>query len=263
MADFSLKRVIIKFFAANWELLYIVLMTSFTIILIICNVIAKNGWDLFSTIMIVWWFCSIYIPRHATTPSRALTMFILFIFLDGLIDSLSTGFWNWIGPPWILPYNYSLYPFLAPTHPITVIYLVILWLLAIPYRSLTIGVYFVTNKYNTDSDDRPQRVEKFFDNKSKRIVLFCLTGLAIVMSFISDWINFLVRPEIPAFHEYIPPVGLWTIGKMAIRTTIVLIVGIYSFYLATREKETKGSSVVILFILLLIISSTTFLIAFI
>ncbi|MFX1274883.1 MAG: hypothetical protein ACFFBP_14920 [Promethearchaeota archaeon] len=260
MVDFSSKKLIVKFIDANWRLLYIVLMSFFMITMIICNLIAKDGWDLFSIIMIVWLLCSIYIPKYSTTRSRAFIILVFFIFLDGLIDSLSTGFWNWIGYPWILWYNYGLYPL---THPLSIIYLVTLWVFAIPYRSLIIGKYFVINYYNIDFNDRPQRFEKFFDKERKRIILFYFTGLVIVMSFICDWINFLVRPEIPDFDNYIPPLGLWTPEKMAIRTTILLIVGVYCFYLAVREKETKSSSVVILLIFILIISSITFLIAYI
>lgn len=263
MADFSIKYKLIKFIDANWESLYIVLMSFFTVIMIIINIIAKTdlfGWDLFSIMMVVWLLCSIYIPRHATTPFRAFIIIIFFIFLDGIIDSLSTGFWNWIGYPWILWYNYGVYPL---THPITIIYLISLWVFAIPLRTLIIGTHFVTHYYNVDFNERPERFEKFFDKERKRIILFYLTGWVIVMSFICDWINFLVRPEIPDFDNYIPPLGLWTPEKMAIRTTILLIVGIFCFYLAVREKETKGSSILILLFLVLIISSLTFLIAFI
>ncbi len=263
MSDFSIKSVIIEFIDANWESLYIVLMSFFTIIMIIVNVIAKTdlyGWDLFSIMMIVWLLCSIFIPRHATTPSRAFIILVFFIFLDGIIDSLSTGFWNWIGYPWILWYNYGLYPL---THPLTVTYLVTLWVFAIPLRTIIIGTYFVMNYYDADFNDTKEQFKIFFDKERKRIILFYLTGLAIVLSFICDWINFLVRPEIPDFDNYIPPLGLWTPEKMAIRTTIILIIGIYCFYLAVREKETKGSSIRILLILVLVVSSMTFLIAFI
>ena len=261
MVDFSLKHVIIKFIDANWKLLYIVFMTFFTIIIITCNLIAKKGWDLFPIIMIVWLLCSIYIPKHSTTPSRAFIILVFFVFLDGLIDSLSTGQLKWIGWPWILGYWFHLYPVVNPTHPITAIYLVTLWIFAIPYRSLTIGAYFVTNYYNVDFNERPQRFEKFFDKERKKIVLFFLTGGAIVISLICDWFNFLIRPQIPEFYNYVPPLGFWTIERMAIRTALVLIIAAYCFYLAVREKETKGSLIIILFIIILILYLMTFLIA--
>ncbi len=260
MIKYEGKTMIIKFINTKWEMLYIILMTIFAIIMIICNVIAKNGWDLFVIATIVWLLCSIYIPKYTTTRSRTFIILVFFIFLDGIIDSLSTGFWNWIGYPWILWYNYGLYPLI---HPLSVIYLVTLWIFSIPIRSLIIGKYFVINYYNVDFNDRPQRFEKIVNRENKRILLFYFTGLVIVMSFICDWINFLVRPEIPDFENYIPPLGLWTPEKMAIRTTILLIVGVYCFYLAVQEKETKGSSILILLLLILIISSVTFLIAFI
>ena len=130
-----------------------------------------------------------------------------------------------------------------------------------PYRALTIGAYFVTNYYNVDFNERPQRFEKFFDKERKKIVLFFLTGGAIVISLICDWFNFLIRPQIPEFYNYVPPIGFWTIERMAIRTALVLIIAAYCFYLAVREKETKGSLIVILFVIILILYLMTFLIA--
>jgi hypothetical protein len=249
---------------SNWILFHAVLVSLSAIAMIICNVIAKEGWDIFPITMIGWWICSLYLPKYSTTPLRASLILVFFIFLDGLTDSLSTGMWSWIGPPWLLRYNYFLYPVTEPTtHPITGIYLVTFWMIAIPCRSLAIGAHYVASHFDIEFDEGTKRFRRFLDEERRRVILFYLTGWAIVMSLVCDWINFAIRPEVPVFDLYVPPLGFWTLERTAARTAVFLIVGAYCLHAAIREKRTRDSSVLAATALVLILIALTFLVALI
>jgi hypothetical protein len=261
MGILSSRRMITGFLARQWRSLYFVLMTVFATVLIGCNAVAKHGWDLFPVIVIGWWICSVRIVRYSTSAWKAAALLALFVLLDGLIDSLSTGMWKWIGPPWILVYDYFSYPFRWPTHPITAAYLVTLWVLAIPLRSLAIGAYFVAGRRVSASGDAWGRPGKLLDEAGKRIALFYLIGWAIVSSVICDWVNFAVRPQIPEFDVYIPPLGFWTLERMVVRTASFLIFGAWCFHLAVRERETRSRTIAIAVAAILALNPITFLVA--
>jgi hypothetical protein len=218
----------VESFEAKLYRIYVYCMVIFSIALTIVSLIGKGALDVYPLFMVGWTITNIILPRKATTPLRLALVLVVFTVFDGLIDSLShhgTGNFKWLPPPYLIGWNFTLYP---NTTLLFKLYMLLLWGLILWFRSY-MTAYILVRHYRSNT---------FIPELKYENIMLTFAGIMFLWtSMLSDWINFLVRPMIPPiFTNYVFPYGFWSVPYMAIRTILVAACGFAIFFWVFRFR---------------------------
>jgi hypothetical protein len=239
--------------------IYAITFFALTAALIILDVIGSHGIDLLPVFALLWATANVFLVRYASSVKRFAGILFAFIVFDAWVDGYAHGdtYHNlmpegpsaWIKTPFILGWDFVMYPY---SHPLTIVYLIILWGILNPLQFYALTYYFV-DLYTT------KNVNKLFtpQTKTQNILLILIADLYLVSFSLSDYFNFLLR-------GYFPMVGLFpdvpwayevSFLHLIIMVSMALVIFILIFTVKLGRAGSRAKSfgyILVLFIIFLV-----------
>lgn len=182
------------------------------LMVIITPIIAKGVIDLYLPIAALWFIVGIAVMARVNTYQGFIVGLVVFLFIDGVVDSFMTGGFQWIGPPFIIDSNWSIwYP-----------YLIYLYLFSLWTGGFLARAYIASTKVTLN----------WF-----KVMGLTIGTWIISASGVSDYLNLGIRPKVPDFDTYFAPLGFWTWELFTVRCIIHIAIGIAIIYWTWRTPQ--------------------------